>query len=136
MQRSFHSLSLLASLLLLSGCDRSPATYPVKGKVTFKGTGQPLTRGTIVLESVAEPKVLASGEIAADGTFELSSNVGDGKSGTTPGEYRVMIQEPYLETGEKPQVQAKYQRLDSSGLGVTVQPGGNDLTIEIDAAKP
>jgi hypothetical protein len=128
-----HVLCIIGALLLAIGCDRSPATYPVKGKVQFKETGQPLSKGTIVFESVADPSLLATSELSADGSFELYCTLD--KRGTVPGEYRVMIQAATLEHYEKPIVKQQYQALDTSGLTATVKPEPNDLLFEIDRIK-
>src|SRR5262245_14795346 len=63
----FSSLPLL---LLVVGCAKStPATAPVKGKVTLNG--QPLTSGTVI--TIPEAGRGARGEIGADGSFELQT---------------------------------------------------------------
>jgi hypothetical protein len=131
--RFIGNISLVVSLLSAIGCDRSPATYPVKGKVQFEGTGQPLGKGTIVFESVADPSLLATSELSADGSFELYCTLD--KPGTIPGEYRVMIQAATLEHYEKPIVKQEYQKLDTSGLTATVKPEPNELLFEIEPIK-
>jgi hypothetical protein len=51
------TLLVLCLPLLQSGCgDGLPKTYPVKGKVLFKG-GKPMTSGTVMVQSAANPEV-------------------------------------------------------------------------------
>jgi hypothetical protein len=120
-----------AALLLGCGGDGSPPTYPVKGKVIYKGTQAPLTQGTVLFESATEPKVQASGEILSDGTFELASDLG--KPGTVAGEHRVLIHPPVLETGQKPVVQQRFTSYATSKLKATVTASGpNQVTLEVE----
>jgi hypothetical protein len=126
-------MALLAALALGAGCtsDKTPRTYPVKGKVVYKSNQQPLTVGTVLFESVSEPKIQASGEVQPDGTFELASDLG--KPGTVAGEHRVLIQPPVLETGQKPPVLKRFTSYSTSGLKATVSASGrNELTIQVE----
>jgi hypothetical protein len=127
------ALSSLFISLTVSGCgDGLPKTYPVKGKVVFKG-GKPMTSGTIMVQSVAKPDLLASGDLQSDGSFELYSNMG--KSGMVEGEHRVLIEPPLPEYGEKAAVGKSYQRFETSGLTINVKPEDNDVLIEVDPGK-
>ena len=128
-----RALVVLALMVLQAGCSRdtTPKTYPVQGKVVYKGSQQPLTQGTVLFESVSEPKVQASGELQPDGSFELASDLG--KPGTVPGEHRVLIQPPFMETGQKPILQKRFTSYATSKLRATVNPGGkNDVTLEVE----
>src|SRR5712671_5001022 len=54
-----------ALLFCLAGCQGGtalPPTFPVTGKVVWKG-GEPLINGGILLSSVADPNIVASGNI-------------------------------------------------------------------------
>ncbi len=127
------ALVVLALLVLQAGCarDATPKTYPVNGKVIYKGKQQPLAQGTVLFESVGEPKVQASGEIQPDGSFELASDLG--KAGTVPGEHRVMIQPPFLETGQKPILHRRFTSYATSKLRVKVNAGGrNEVVLEVE----
>jgi hypothetical protein len=124
---------LLATLAWGAGCtgDKTPRTYPVKGKVVYKSSKQPLTVGTVLFESVSEPKVQASGEIQPDGTFELASDLG--KPGTVAGEHRVLIQPPVPEAGQKPLVLKRFTSYSTSALKATVSSSSrNQLTLEVE----
>ena len=61
----------LCGVLVFTGCNRGPATYPVKGKVVFP-SGAPVRMGTIETKS-RDLKINARGTIQSDGTFELST---------------------------------------------------------------
>ena len=124
---------LFACVGSLAGCqgDDGPQTYSVKGKVVYKGSQAPVTQGTVLFESLSEPKVQASGEIQPDGTFELASDLG--KPGTVAGEHRVMIEPPYLELGQKPVVQKRYTSYATSKLKANVTPDDkNDVKLEVE----
>jgi hypothetical protein len=124
---------LLPCAGLLAGCggDDGPKTYIVKGQVVYKGGRGPVTQGTVLFESTGTPRVQASGEIQPDGTFELGSDLG--KPGTVAGEHRVMIQPPFLETGQKPIVQARYTSYATSKLTAQVEPNDrNDIKLEVE----
>ena len=130
-----HFTRLLISMLTaaaLAGCggDGTPKTYRVKGQVVYKGGG-PVTQGTVLFESTGTPRVQASGEIQPDGTYELASDLG--KPGTVAGEHRVMIQPPFLETGQKPLVKARYTSYATSKLTAKVEPNNsNDIKLEVE----
>ncbi len=126
------SLAFVATgvLLVLTGCDKSPATYPVKGKVMIKGSSKSLAEGTVLFQSVENPEVQASGGIDEDGSFELFSN--QGKPGTLPGEHRILIQPPEVESGQSKLIADKYRRYETSGLTRTVVADENDFTIELE----
>ena len=123
---------MAGSLGCCLGCtgDVSPRTYPVSGKVLYKGTQQPVNQGMVLFESLSEPKVQASGDIQSDGSFELASDLG--KPGTVAGEHRVLIQPPVLETGQKPLIHRKFTSYATSGLKANIQARrNNEVTLEV-----
>ena len=131
-----RSLSIRVVLVLLTaimgGCggNSGPATYPVKGKVVYKGSAAPVTAGIVLFQSTTDPPVQASGDIQADGTFELASDLG--KPGTVAGEHRILIQPPVLEPGQKG-VHKRFTSYDTSNLKATVAAkGDNFVTIEVE----
>ena len=126
-------LLALTAMTAWCGCagDKTPATYPVQGKVVYKGSQQPLSAGTVMFESIGEPKVQASGEIQTDGRFELASDLG--KPGTVAGEHRVLVQPAFAETGQKPAVQRRFTSYATSNLKAAVKAGGtNEVTLEVE----
>jgi len=116
------ALALGVALLFagLPGCGSGiPKTYPVKGRVVWKG-GKPVTYGRIEFQSVSQPTLTAVGRIESDGAFSLTTHK-DGKTrpGAVAGQHRVLV-EPAVG--------------DSVGFlpdPYTVEPRENDLTIEI-----
>jgi hypothetical protein len=69
-------LLLGASVLLGAGCSSTPAdpppkTYPVKGKVTSRATGKPLTGGSVQFETTGKTPVSVLGDIQSDGSFTV-----------------------------------------------------------------
>ena len=124
---------LIIGTASLAGCarDATPKTYLVKGKVVYKKSQAPVTQGTVMFESETEPKVLASGELQADGSFELASDLG--KPGTVAGEHRVLIELPILETGQKAPFSRRYTSFTTSKLSANVKAGDdNEVTLEVE----
>jgi hypothetical protein len=102
------------------GCGSGlPKTYPVKGKVVFKGD-KPVTDGRIQFQSTADPQIKALGDIDKDGSFSLTTYVGKKNvPGAPAGAYHVVIEL------ERP---AEVVALPSA---YTVDPRENDFTIVI-----
>ena len=134
----FAPLALL--LLPLSGCgpDR-PATYPVKGKVTFPD-GSPVTAGMVVFELIIDDLTKAHnarGKILEDGSYFLTTFDEEG-DGAVPGRHRVIVQEPYPEAdvdeGElvPPRtIDPKYRTYEGSGLEFEVKEEENVIDITV-----
>lgn len=123
-------LAVLAGILsvMAAGCDDGPATYTVKGSVSYQG--KPVTGGLINFKTVRGQPL--GGGIKADGSYEFQLPVG---------EYLVRIDtppeipegwkegDPHPELGPR-EVPAKYARFRTSGLTATVQPDGEPLQID------
>jgi hypothetical protein len=144
------AFALGAGLTVLTGCgdDVGPPDkpYPVRGKVTYKEDGSPVTKGTIwfVYESGPakegggfsnyEPR----GQIQPDGTYQLST-AGE-NDGAPIGTYKVFIQEPTVEgtEGQGDQVEhivkEPYRTRETTPLTAEVKSGSN--TIDIQVEKP
>ena len=121
----------LTALLLggLAGCGSPlPKTYPVKGKVVFKGGKAWKGEGTITFQLVSDPKVIADGKIEQDGTFTLTTKMeGKARKGAAAGEHKVMVEETSTTRRDGPLA------IRPVGVGRTYQvvPGGdNDFLIE------
>lgn len=131
------AFGLLLSSVALCGCGGDGlATYPARGTVTFPD-GKPLAGGSIIFQSTEHP-VTARSPILDDGTFELGTyQPGDG---AVEGEHRVAIlpPKPQRDTDEGavlPDIDAKYQNPERSGLVYEVQPDG-DNQFEITVTPP
>src|SRR5262245_33427241 len=99
MNDRLRSLLVLVAVGGVSGCGSDLAkTYPVKGKVAYKGKGLPISRlagGLVYFELASDPNVKAMGEIEEDGTFTLGSQInGKEAGGAVAGEYRVRVEPP------------------------------------------
>ena len=84
----FHLLVpfLCLSLPACGTSDPIGKTVPVKGKVTVDG--QPLKQGSVAFWPKDGKGFEADGQIAEDGTYELSTK---GKPGAPPGSYKVTV---------------------------------------------
>jgi hypothetical protein len=127
--RTLRILWLPGLLALVIGCSKSDSAsedlHPVRGTVLTK-SGQPFAGGAIDFRSVDDPSGSATGEIGADGTFKLSSVVGDEvHPGAKPGPYRVTVVPRMGEDqSATPPIQLKSM--------FTVQPTENDFTIKLE----
>lgn len=95
-------LSFLTVALVSAGCSSKPATAIVKGKVTVGGKS-PLTGGSITFELASDPKLVGSGVIKADGSYEVTE--------APVGECRVRIDNQNLNPG------ARNNNLPGAGMG-------------------
>jgi hypothetical protein len=120
---------LISASLLGSGCGESspriPKTYPVQGKVTYKG--QRLIRGTIVFEPEGAGKE-GRAEIQPDGTYVLSTY--REKDGAVPGTHRVSINGA---TGKAKStlIPPHYGGLNGSKLGAEVTAEKTDYPFDL-----
>lgn len=122
-------------LFFAAGCG-SKTIYPVHGKVV-DADGQAITElngGAIEFDG-GDSKTSANSSIAADGTFQLStSRAGDGAH---VGKHRVAITRRYIgpENPAPPVIETKYEKFDTSGLEVTVEPKDNEVTLTVQRVK-
>jgi hypothetical protein len=92
--------------------------------------------GSQVVFSQPEGQSSSVGEIQADGSFEMFTlKPGDG---VPPGEYDVQINRKYLdpERAAPAVIDEKYERFDSSGLKVKVEPKSNYFEFKVERIKP
>jgi hypothetical protein len=123
-----------------AGCG-GPKTYPVKGKVEFKGGDVKMLAGWRVgLRSVSDPETSASGTIEEDGSFEVGTVVNDKlRPGVQEGTYRVRVEPPDMQeegSDPSPLIDARFQNFDKSGLEFTVTRGENDLVVTVEKPRP
>jgi hypothetical protein len=111
-------------LVAIMGCGSGmPPTYPVTGKVVFKGGG-PVTDGRIQFQSAADPGIKALAEINEDGSFSLTTYIREKNArGAPAGPYKVIVEL------ERP---AKVITLPDQR---TVEPRDNDFTIVIEKPR-
>jgi hypothetical protein len=121
----------------LAGCEQTPQTYPVRGKVVFRD-GKPWSGGgRITFQIEGDPASVATGEIHKDSTFTVethyvtSSGKGKAKPGALAGEHTVTVEENFPVEHEGVMrimpitVPKKYK----------VQPGDNQFVIEVTKGK-
>ena len=123
----------------ISGCSESierPQTFPVGGKVTYKG--EPVPKGTVTFQpDQGHPAV---GEIQSDGTYKLSTFAQ--ADGALPGHHKVFIiantADPTKIPGSTPGwtppkdlVPKKYNNADTSGLEATVTEDRKEIDFNL-----
>lgn len=126
-------------VVTMAGCSESidrPRTFPVSGKVTYKG--QPVTKGTITFQPDEGQASVA--DIQTDGTYRLST-FGEG-DGAVAGHYRIYVisntADPSLMPGSSPGwkppkdlVPTKYGKPETSGLETTVSEDKKDYNFDL-----
>lgn len=87
--RKALGVGALVAVVVSAGCDSANPVYPVQGKVTFEGNDL-VGGGSIAFVPLGnQAGKTAGGEIAADGTYKLTTyKQGDG---SMAGEFRVVI---------------------------------------------
>ncbi len=117
----------VACLFALAGCSGpNPAEHglsSVQGKVLAKG-GQPFNGGAIDFRAADNSSGSASGAIGPDGTFTISTVIGDEVvPGAKPGQYRVTVVPPMGENqSATPPIQLKkLYKIESSSNTLTIQ---------------
>lgn len=129
---------LLALAWAAGGCGpNTPGLVPVTGKVT-------LTDGTVPQGEVltvnfvpdrlgsGQPGKAASGKIAADGSFTLSTI--DPNDGAFPGDYKVEVHAYRTYVGREPLVADKYEKSTTSDLTAKVEAGKtNHFEFKVEA---
>jgi hypothetical protein len=134
-------LLVLLPFAALAGCGSNvPKTYPVKGKVVFKGKGDVarLSGHHVRFESVSDAKLSAVGEIEDDGTFSLGSFI-DGKAlpGLPEGTYKACLEQPEPEDEDRkppPVVHSRFLSTKTSGWEFKV-PSSDEFTLEVEGPK-
>lgn len=132
-------LKLFACCLLLGvptlGCGERKI-FPVHGRIVDP-QGNPvkgLKRGAVEFQSL-EAKASANASIDDNGNFQLSTEAsGDGAH---LGRHRVAILRPHLGP-EHPVplvIDAKYEKFETSGLEVTVEPKNNEVQLKVQLYK-
>ncbi len=129
-------------LIAVGGCGGPPKTYPVQGLVVYPD-GKPVKRGTVEFEVIGQKKpITATGEIAADGSFQLGTYAAN--DGAIAGEHRAAVIVDYdIGTGVErpdelppPELHPKYRAFKTSDLKFTVEPRLNNILIKVEYAEP
>jgi len=124
------------AIAFTAGCGGGQ-TAPVDGRVKFKdGSDVSVLSGYEVDFQPAGGKTSATGQIAADGTFKLTTF--GANDGAIPGQHRVAITPPQSPDPDKPpqksKIPAKYSSFDTSELTREIKPGRNSIELELERA--
>jgi hypothetical protein len=135
-------LPLIAALLILAGCNRGPQMAEVEG--TVKLNGKALDKIQVEFwPEVNGPRSVAVTD--ANGRFALASDNGQMK-GAVVGPHRVVLRDigvwgeqvlgrgaegVDLTKGKKPRIPSKYNDSNTTTLKKDVQPGKNDIEVEV-----
>lgn len=123
----------------LNGCGpAAPKTYPVNGKITFKGKSGTFSRlvgGKVWFQSISDSNAMAIGVIDEDGSFSMNMyipNEKKGYQGVIAGQYKARIETAPDEDRKapRPAIEPKFEDFDKSGLKFTVPDDGSYL-IEV-----
>ena len=147
MQKSILVILSIMTLVFASGCGNKIKTYPVTGKITYKG--EPLVGASVAFSPKVEGQGLpALGVTDSNGVYKLQTEKGRPYGGTTPGEYIVKVSkteivktgrkvpgasgEPQEETRSVSSLPDKYASGSLTPLKFTVEKKANtyDITIE------
>ena len=128
--------AVLAAICSLSGCGSDVELHPASGKVIYPG-GAPVPAGSLEWTSIdAQPPRVARSVIEPDGSFRLETVLEQGAApGALPGKHRVLVRSPLRserDTNWRATVHTRFGSYDTSGLVLTIEPGGNkNLTIQV-----
>lgn len=136
--KTLGSLALAAACCAATGCGRGEPQGKVHGKVTL--AGEPVPAGLVIFSN-AERGVHMTAPLQSDGSYELQTAQG---FGLPLGDYRVAVNPPLMEPampGAPPPpavtavpIPAKYRRVETSGLSLSVGPGDNPFDIVLSPA--
>jgi hypothetical protein len=91
MRKSLIAPLLGAWIFASAGCGNSSGTYPVSGKVLYRGAPAAGALVTFVRRDASDRmhEQIPQGVVGEDGTFSLSGPLG---AGALPGEYAVLVE--------------------------------------------
>jgi hypothetical protein len=130
---------LLPFAVTVPGCGSSgPEMARVRGRVTVKG--QPLTRGTISFVATDPERPNATGQIGADGSYDLQTH--EPGDGAQLGDYKVTVSDEdtgqildYIPKKKMPErkslIAEKYGSVDTTELKMTVKRGSNTRDFDL-----
>jgi hypothetical protein len=122
-------------MIALTGCGGSGMESEVSGQV--KLDGQAVGPGAVVFAPIEGNSNPADGAIQLDGSYFLKTSR---EVGLNAGTYKVSVSvfdQPEVKPGERSMVPAKlktpqrYSDIQTSGLEYTVEPGKNEIDIEL-----
>jgi hypothetical protein len=124
--------------LAAAGCG-GKGPYPVRGKLVYEDTGQPVKElsGFDVTFTSEKLGVSARGTINEDGEFQLTTRKDN--DGAPPGEYVVILTQPHRKPERPyigdPVVDLAYEDPEKSDLKAEVKAEPNDFTFKLRRIK-
>jgi hypothetical protein len=138
--QGFLSLGLALFAFSWIGCGSGATTVPVSGKVTHEG--QPVSGGSVTFVPIGAGATAgrpAVGAVQSDGTYVLGTD--EKGDGAVVGQHRVMYSPPagehdqgegeHDEDQASPESESPYSNLVPKDSQVEVQPGENQIDIEL-----
>jgi hypothetical protein len=140
-RRPTRCVAIAALILVFAGCGNG-GVYPVQGQIVWKD-GSPANElaGTLVFFEQPEKQLSARGQVAADGSFRLTTNKEN--DGAAAGEHIVLLVEigrkqlggPDLTLLAPGKIDSRYSTHSTSDLKATVKPGTNRITLTVEPPK-
>ncbi len=131
----------IVGLVHAAGCSKGPKIVPASGTVVFED-GSPVKVGKVETKSLQFEGVQASGDIASDGSFELTTfSAGDGAA---IGEHQCVVVQfimsediPNFRPSTLGVVNPQHSSYATSGLKITLpETGSRDLKLVVKGVKP
>ena len=123
-------LSICLAMMFSLGCEKEsnvPPTFPVVGTVV-DSEGNPQSGGSIELVAKENQDLLATSNIAEDGSYELSTYLnGEKAEGAIAGDHSVTVYTQQVEHGDSTMV--------TLPKPVTVETSDNELEIKLPRIK-
>jgi hypothetical protein len=130
----------VAAILACNGCNARPKLCPLSGRVTFKG--QPVAEGFIRFSN-PQAGVDMTASLRSDGAYEAAMSQG---AGLPPGRYKVAVTPPLAQMPSDPSkgmpkprdfpnIPTKYRDVSTSGLTLTLEPGGDRFDVDMQPGK-
>jgi hypothetical protein len=135
---------VLSTAMALTGCaDKYPPVYKVTGRLVFKngkGNMKALSQNAnLEFQSLTDAAEKPGSEIGPDGSLKFfSMRANKAVPGIKEGTYKARVLFTAAEDPEHPKnhlVDPKYLSFKTTPLEFTIQPGDNDIVIEIEAGK-
>jgi hypothetical protein len=119
-------------LVTMAGCSSGKKMYPVRGKILWPdGSGAKELASCTVVFQCSQEQVSSQGQIDEEGGFVLDTY--QANDGTVAGTHKVVLVMPFDDIGRKMQiVHPRYEKFDTSGLEVTVEPKDNEVVLKVE----
>ena len=130
---------LIMAVSSVTGCASEVRTHPVAGKIEVSGAAVTALAGShFEIARVGDRNVRASGEIQADGSFQLQTNhAGVILDGAFEGQYqaRIILTDESRDARRRAAAAIAPRYLDFATSGLTVQVPGAGAVVLVVAAR-